>query len=78
MAKNSTLKINKNHGILSQEKVKAVTDFLFLGSKIPTAMKLENSCFLEGSDKPRQHIQKQSHHFADNFIVKAMVFPVVL
>ena len=26
-------------------------------------------------DKPRQHIKKQRHHFAD---LKAMVFPVVI
>ena len=35
------------------EKVEAVTDFLFLGSKITVdeiaaAMKLEDACFLEG------------------------------
>ena len=30
-------------------------------------------------DKPRQHIKKQTHHFADKVcLVKAMVFPVVL
>ena len=30
-------------------------------------------------DKPRQHIKKQRHHFADKGpLVKAMVFPVVL
>ena len=30
-------------------------------------------------DKPRQHIQKQRHHFANKVsIVKAMVFPVVM
>ena len=30
-------------------------------------------------DKPRQHIKKQRHYFADNvYLVKAMVFPVVM
>ena len=30
-------------------------------------------------DKPRQHIKKQRHHFADKVcIVKSMVFPVVM
>ena len=30
-------------------------------------------------DKPRQHIKKQRHHFADKVhVVKAMVFPVVM
>ena len=29
----------------------------------------------ESYDKPRQHVKKQRHHFAD---LKAMVFPVVM
>ena len=31
-------------------------------------------------DKPRQHIKKQRHHFAETKVstVKAMVFPVVM
>ena len=29
-------------------------------------------------DHPRQHIKKQRHYFADNGLVKAMVFPVVI
>ena len=33
----------------------------------------------ESYDKPRQHIKKQRHHFAEKVpIVKAMVFPVVM
>ena len=33
----------------------------------------------ESYDKPRQHIKKQRHHFADKgHIVKAMVFPAVM
>ena len=32
---------------------------------VTAAMKLKDACSLEKSnDKPRQHIQKQSHHFA--------------
>ena len=29
-------------------------------------------------DKPRQHIKKQRHYFANKGLVKAMVFPVVM
>ena len=33
----------------------------------------------ESYDKPRQHIKKQRHYFADKgHLVKAMVFPVVM
>ena len=33
----------------------------------------------ESCDKPRQHIKKQRHHFANKVrLVKAMVFPVVM
>ena len=32
---------------LDGETMKTVTDFIFLGSKINTAMKLKDSCFLE-------------------------------
>ena len=55
------------------EKVEAVTDFLFLGSKITAdgdCMKLEDDCFLqESSDK--QCVKNQRYHFVDtifNFI----------
>ena len=52
------------------EKVETVTDFIFLGSKntvdIFGAMKLEDPCSLEESYyKPRQHIKKQRHYFAN-------------
>ena len=52
------------------EKVEALTDFLFLGSKITA----DGACSLEikrlapwkkSYDKPRQHIKKQRHQFAD-------------
>ena len=29
-------------------------------------------------DKPTQHIKKQKHYFADNGLVKTVVFPVVM
>ena len=49
------------------EKVEAVTDFLFLGSKITAdgdCMKLEDDCFLqENSDK--QCVKNQRYHFAN-------------
>ena len=33
---------------------------------VTAAMKLKDACFLEESyDKPRQHIKKQRHQFAD-------------
>ena len=66
-------------------KVEAVTDFIFLASKITADS--------EGSHKINRHVllgkkhmtdldsvfKKQRHHFADNFpLVKAMVFPVVM
>ena len=64
------------------EKVKPVTDFIFLGSRIPadsdcnhrikTHDSWEKSC-----DKPRQHIKKQRCHLA-NGDGKGMVFPVVM
>ena len=49
------------------EKMEAVTDFIFLGSKITVdndaATKLKDACSLEG--KPRKYIKKQRHQFAD-------------
>ena len=45
---------------IEREKVDAVTDFIFLGSKITVA-----AVKLRRFDKPRQHIKKQRHHFAD-------------
>ena len=49
-------------------KVGAVTDLLFLGSKITAdgdCMKLEDDCFLQES-YDKQCVKKQRHHFADN------------
>ena len=51
------------------EKGKAVTDFLFLGSKISMDCSHEIRRWLaswkESHDKPRQQIKKQRHRFAD-------------
>ena len=43
------------------------------------AMKLKDTApWKESYDKPRQHIKKQRHHFADKVcLVKAIVFPIV-
>ena len=64
-------------------KVEAVTDFLFLDSKITA----DGDCIQEikthalwkkNYNKPREHIKKQRHHYTDKIcLVKAMVFPVV-
>jgi len=52
------------------EKVETVMDFIFLGSQITA----DGDCSHEiktlapwkkSSDKPRQHIKKQRHHFPD-------------
>ena len=46
------------------------------------AMKLKDACLLLGRksyNKPRQHIKKQRHYFANRVhIFKALVFPVVM
>ena len=56
-------------------KVKTVTDFIFLGSKITedgdcsheikTLAPWKESYIKSQYDKPRQHIKKKRHHFAD-------------
>ena len=50
-------------------KEEAVTDFLFLDSKITelvTAAMKSDDCFLaESNDKPRQCVEQQRHHSAD-------------
>ena len=70
------------------ETMETVTGFIFLGSKttwapnqtVTASMKLKDACSLEGSyGKPRQHIKKQRHHFANKGpYIKTMVFPVVM
>ena len=53
------------------EKVEAVMDFIFLGSKITVdsnltaAMKLKDAPWKSSCDKPRQCTKKQRHYFAD-------------
>jgi len=53
------------------ETMETVTDFIFLGSKITTGDDCSHEikrCLLLGRKamkKPRQHIKKQRHHFAD-------------
>ena len=65
------------------ETMETVSDFILGGSKslqmVTVVMKLKDTCSLEKSyDKPRQHIKKQRHHFADKALVKAMFFPVAM
>ena len=59
------------------------TDFIFWGSKIT----IDGDCSHEikilapwkkSYDKPKQHIKKQRHYFANKDLVKAMVFPGVM
>ena len=58
--------------------------FYSLGSNslwtVTTTTKLKEAFpWKKSYDKPRQQIKKQKHYFATNvYIVKAMVFPVVL
>ena len=68
------LKITASSPITSreteEEKVETVTDFTFLGSKslwmVTAATKLKTLApWKKGCNKPRQHIKKQKHHFAD-------------
>ena len=55
---------------VDEETVETVRDFIFLASKslwtVTAAMKLKDACSLaEKLYKPRQHIKKQRHHFAN-------------
>ena len=52
------------------ETMEAVTDFIFLGSKITADSDCSHeiktlAVWVKSKDKPRQHIKKQRHHFAD-------------
>ena len=53
------------------EKMETVTDFIFLGSKITAdgdcshEIKRHLQPWKKSYDKPREHIKKQRHHFAD-------------
>ena len=55
---------------IDEETMESETGFIFLGSKITAmvtaAMKLKDTCSLkEKYDKPRQHIKKHRHYFAN-------------
>ena len=71
---------------IEREKVEAVTDFLFLGSKITVDgdynHELRRQLLLgrqESYDKPRQCAEKQRHHSANKGPYhQAMFFPVVM
>ena len=65
--------------------MEAVTDFIFLCSKITAdgdgshEIKGHLAPWRKSYDKPRQHIKKQRRYSATKIcIVKAMVFPVVM
>ena len=67
------------------EKMKTVTDFILLGSKISVdgdcshKMKKTLVSWKKSSDKPRHCIQKQRHHFADKGpYSQSYGFPVVM
>ena len=53
---------------IEREKVGAVTDFIFLGSKITVVGDCSHKVLApwkENYDQPRQHIKKQRYHFAN-------------
>ena len=66
------------------KKVETVPEFIFLGSKIAAYSDCGHeiktlASWKESYDKPRQHIKKQRHHFADKGPkVKSMVFLIVI
>ena len=41
-------------------------------------MKLKDAPWKKSYDKPRQHIKRQRHHFANKVHLVKMVFPVVM
>ena len=63
------------------EKVEAVSDYIFLGSKISAVMKLKDACSLKGKTmKNLDSILKNRDVtlLTKVHIVKAMVFPVII
>ena len=66
------------------ETMETVADFIFWAPKslqmVTATMKLKDACSSEEKlDKPRQHIEKQRHYFAnEGASSKAMAFPVVM
>ena len=69
---------------IDREKVEAVTDFIFLGSQITVDVDCSPEFqtlppWKKSYDRPRQHIKKRRHHFANKSpYVKAMIFVVVM
>ena len=62
------------------ETMETVTDFIFLGSKVTAAMKLKDACSLEEKLTNLDSILRSRHITLPTkvWIVKAMVFPVVI
>ena len=66
------------------EKVRTMTDFIFLGSKITldsdcgNEMKTPLATWKKNYDEPRQHIKRQGCHFVDKGLLVKTVFPVVI
>ena len=66
------------------EKVKPVTDLIFLGSKIPADSDCNHKIktldsWKKSFDKPRQHIKKQRCHFADKGLYdQSYAFSIVM
>ena len=59
---------------IEREKVETVTDFIVLGSKITEDGDWSHEMkkmlpWKESYDKPRQHVKKQRHHFAEGRVV---------
>ena len=55
---------------IGEEKVETVTDFIFLSPKITADSDCSHeiktlAVWVKSKDKPRQHIKKQRHHFAN-------------
>ena len=69
---------------IDEETMEIVTRFIFLGSKITAegdcSHVIKRRLLLGRSyDQPRQHIKKQSHHFADKgWYSQAMVLPLMM
>ena len=61
--------------------METMTEFLSLGSKITVDGDCSHEIFSpwkKSYEKPRQHLQKQRHHFAEKkSVYKATVLPVV-
>ena len=59
---------------IGRRKVEAITDFIFLGSKVTAdgdcSHEIKKHLLLENYDKPRQCIKKQRHHFVSTVMSK--------